>query len=526
LSSYFHGALYQIVLFAEYAVYFAAGWVFGLFSSPTDYYVSYLADPIPHFLLARGTAVAAALGVVWLSHAIASRVYNPRVGLAAAIFAAFSLLPFQMSFLALADMPATFLLMAATYLAVRSVEEPGEHGYFCASAVFVGLAAATKYHAGLGIVIVLVAGGLKAASQARPVTLSVRLAILGSVLAGVGFCAGIPQVLADPLHLYDDVFRRLGGQYAGYDPAGNAWLFLVTNHLRNGLGIPLAVASVVGAGFAIYKRSHPDLLLLAFPVGLYLLLMQSVGFAYHFLPAVPFLLILAARWLDAVASAVVPRRRLTATLAAAALVVGPTLLDCVRLVSVMGSPSTKTLAKAWIETHVPAGATIMSEGYVFTAPAFGPPIAESRSTLERDVAFVKQNSGTARTAVLRLAYYDRLQGGGPTYDILKVREMDADAISREAPAYLVTTSDRDRLAGDELAVMFTPVGYGKARAGVKARIAQDYIVVGAIVPAQVFTPMFPHLMDEDYRAIRRWPVFAGGGSRGPAITIWARRNEG
>jgi len=523
LSSYIHGALFQGILFLAYAAYFLAGRLLGFFASPTDYYVTYLADPTPFFLFARGAAAAAGVGVVGLSYAVASRMYHPRVGVLAGLFTAFSLLLFQMSFLGLADMPAVFLLMLAAYLAVRSVEQPADRRAYAVAAALVGLAAACKYHAGLGIVIVYVAAFLKATSHANRIGVFLRLSVIGSVAAGVGFCLGIPQVLADPLRFYDDVFVRLSGQYTGYDPVGNAWLFLFTHHLRNGLGIPLLLTSLAGIGFAVYKRSQWDLLLLSLPLCMYLLFMRSVGFAYHLLPAVPFVLVLAARFLDAVARQLPRRVGPAASLVLAALVVIPTFLDCVRLIQVMRSPSTKTLAKDWIEDHLPAGATIMSEGYIFTAPVYGPPLLEARSTLERDIAFVKENGGTGLTPELRLAHYDRLYGEGKTYDILRVREMDTEEIARQRPRYLVTTSDKDRLAGDELAAMFTPAGYSQRRSAGREYIARDYTVLAAIAPTAAVTGFFPHLMDEDYHQIREWPLFSNRGSRGPTITIWERR---
>lgn len=526
LSSYLHGALYQVILFLEYAAYFAVGRLLGLFASPTDFFLAYLENPTPFFLLARLTAAACGVGVVWLSYAIAARTYHRQVGLIAALLTACSLLMFQMSFLALADMPAVFLLMLATYLAVRSVDQHADRRVYAAAAALVGLAAACKYHAGLGIVIVYVAAFLKAVNQVNRVGVFLRLSVIGSMAAGVGFCLGIPQALVDPVRFYDDVFGRLSGQYAGYDPVGNAWLFLFTHHLRNGLGTPLLLASLAGIGFAVYKRSTWDLLLLSFPLCMYLLFMRSVGFAYHLLPAIPFVLILAARFLDAVAGKFPRRAAPAASLALAAIVVIPTFLDCVRLIQVMRSPSTKTLAKAWIEDHLPAGATIMSEGYIFTASAYGPPLVEDRSTLERDIAFVTENRGTGQTAALRLAHYGRLYGEARTFDILKVREMDSEEIARQHPRYLVTTSDRDLLAGDELAVMFTPAGYGQKRAAVREHIARDYSVLAAIAPTAAVTSFFPHLMDQDYRRIRERPLLSTGGSRGPTITIWERRSQG
>jgi hypothetical protein len=525
LSSYFHGALYPQVLFLEYAAYFVLGRMLGLFSSSTDFLLAYIKDPTAFFLLARVTAVLCGVGVVWLSYAIASRVYHPRVGLVASLFTAFSLLMFQMSFLALADMPAVFLLLMATYLAVRSVEQPKERRFYCAAAALVGLAAACKYHAGFGVVTLTVAAFMKCADHEHRTRAFVHLAVLGSIFVVVGFCVGMPQFLLDPAAFYGNIFHRLGAQYLGYNPDRNAWLFLFTHHLRNGLGIPLELASLLGLGFALYNRSKWDLLMLSFPVSFYLLFMHSVGFAYHLLPAVAFLLILAARFVDAVVEKLRRRGSLGASLFLAAVVATPTFLDSVRLVQVMRSPSTKTMAKTWIEEHIPGGATIMAEGYIFTDPTFGPPLVETRSTLERDIAFMIENKGTGRTARLRLAHYDNLYDNARAYDVLKVRSLDSEAITRDRPPYLIMTSDKDSPAGKELAGMFMTGDYGERRETVKEGIRRRYDVLATIAPTVAFTNFFPHLMDEDYRLIRNWPLFSRGRSRGPTITIWERRSR-
>lgn len=522
MSSYLHGALYSLVLFVEYGAYFVLGRMMGIFSSSTDFLLGYLKDPTSFFLLARGTAVLCGAGVVWLSYGIASRMYHRRVGLVAGLFTAFSLLMFQMSFLALADIPVIFILMLAVYLVVRSVEQPKEYKFYCAAAALVGLAAAGKYHAGFGVVPLSVAAVIKCVEHERRISAFVRLAVLGAGFVGVGFCIGMPQVLLDPVAFYQDIFHKLGGQYLGHNPDGHAWLFLFTHHLRNGLGTPLEIVSLLGLIFALYHRSKWDFLLLSFPVSFYLLFMHSVGFAYHLLPAIPFLLILAAKFLDAVAEKLRGQESLGVSLLLAAGVVAPTCLDSVRLIQVMHSPSTKMLAKTWIEEHIPEGTAIMVEGYVFTDPTFSPPLAETFSSLDRDIAFVTENKGIGKIAMLRRANYDRLYGKAKAYDVRKVGFLPLDVAANDPPRYLVMTSDNDTPGGQELAGMFMSNEYGDKRKAVKEEIRRRYSVLATIAPTVAFTKFFPHLMDEDYRLIRNWPLFSRGGSRGPTITIWER----
>lgn len=519
-SSFLHGGLYQLVLFVEFAAYFALGRVFGIFSSSTDFYVAYLKDPSHFFLLGRATVVLCGVGVVWLSYAIASTTYQRRVGVLASVFTAFSLLIFQVSFLALADLPAVFLLMLAVYLVVRSVGEPSERRLYCAAAALVGLATAAKYHVAFGVVTLCVAAVMKCWDRQDRAREILKLTMVGAVLVAVGFCVGIPQVVLDPIGFYDDVFHKLSGHYLGVD-SGRSAVGLLFTQLRDGLGIPLEVTLVLGFGFALYKRSKWDLLMLSFPVSFYLLFMHSVGFAYHLLPAVPFLLILASRVLDALVERILGRESLGVSLCLALLVVAPTFLDSIRLVQVMRSPSTKAAAKTWIEKRLPAGTRLMAEGYVFTAPAFSPPLLENPVTLKRDIADAVENRGTGRTASLRLANYDRLYNGARAYDILKVTSLRVDTIAAAAPRYLVMTSNRDAPVGTD--GLLGSADYVAKREALKQRIQREYTILATIAPTTAFTNFFPHFMDEDYRLLRSWSLFSRDGSRGPIITIWEKR---
>lgn len=526
MSSFMHGAFYQIILALEFAVYFVVGRVQGLFRSPQDFLLAYLKDPTSVFLLARMTAVLCGTGVAWLTYAIGSRLYNERVGLAAGLFTAFSLLMFQMSFLALADVPAVFLLMLATYLVVRSIERPKDLTLYSAAAALIGLAAACKYHSGLGIGTLLVGAFLKSAADQHRMKAFLRLGILGGIVSLAAFCVGIPHFVFDPVGFYNGVFLKLGSFYIG-SSGESAWLFPFTHHLRSGLGIPLEIASLLGLAFALYKRSDGDILIVSFPAFLYLVLMHSVGFAYHLVPALPFLLILAARLIDAAAENVLRRPSLVASLLLATAVATPTFLDSARFVSVLRSPGTKTTAKAWIEAHIPQGSTIMAEGYIFTTPTFGPPLVESPSSLERDIAFVKEQKGAGRIPALRLAHYDQLSDSARAYDVLKVGFLNSKAIASRLPRFLVMTSDMDSPAGRELESLYLSMSdeYGEKRVAVKEDIQRGYLVRAIFAPTEPFTRMFPHLMDEDYRALRSWPLFAGETSRGPTITVWERRAE-
>lgn len=521
-----HGALYQLVLFVEYAAFFLMGRAFGWFSNSTDFFLAYLKDPTLFYLLARITSALCGVGVVGFTYGAGARLYDKSVGLGAALLTAFSLLMYQMSFLALADMPAVLLLTVAAWLLAGWIGRPQAMRGFCAAAFLIGLAAAAKYHAGVAAVLLPAAAFLATPlGPDRPKAL-IRLSLLACAFLAGGFLIGIPQAALHPQDFYKDVFVRMGGEYIGENTNRFSWLFWLTHHLPNGLRIPLAACVLLGVASAVRRRSPSDLFLLSFPAALSLVLMQSVGFAYHLLPALPFLLILAARLIGSAARRLAPGAPLAATLLLAFAAGLPSFLDSLRYARLMLSPDTKVLAKQWIERNVPAGSTVMMEGYIHSVPIQCPPLAEDRKTLERDLASISAQGGTGLAVKLRLNRHGEVHGRDIAFDIIKEYRLEVPAIARLKPPYLIMTDSHDRPTGKELYYYidrYISKDYFLRRSLMKEEVLRSYELAASFAPGAEFTFMFPHLTDADYRAVRAWPLFSPSPSRGPLITVWERK---
>jgi hypothetical protein len=162
--------------------------------------------------------------------------------------------------------------------------------------------------------------------------------------------------------------------------------------------------SVVGAALLARKRPAVAAVLLAFPVAYLLFMLRSELFFVRFaLPAVPFLCLLAAVAVVAVAQAAVSQGRALGLLAGAALTVAtlaqPTL-DTVRHNVLIGREDTRVLAAEWALANVPPGAKLAVEEYTIRdrrPRAYGGPAWQ----LDTDLLDVNQLRRADPTAPLR-----------------------------------------------------------------------------------------------------------------------------
>ncbi len=527
LSSYSHGGLFQLVLFIEYAIYYAAARLIGYASSTTDFLINYLKDPSVLFMIARLTVALCGIGIVYLTFLIAAKIFNARTALIASIFTALSLLMVQMSSLALADIPAVLISLSAFLVIVHSLEKPIDNRMYYIACLLTGLATTCKYYAVFGMAPLYVAAFIKCKDIRVDFSRLAKFILLGSAVAVIGFIIGIPSFILDIPRFYKNTFVRMGGEYILTNPNRNAWLYYFTNHLRNGLGLPLEYAALAGIAYALYKHSRHDVLILSTPIASYLILMHSMGFAYHSLPAVPFILILAARFLDAIGNRFFLKTPFYTALFLGISIVTPTFLDSIKLVRIFTSQDTRIEAKAWVDGMIAQDATILEEGYIHTIPVHGPPLAEDLKTLKRDRDYIISHGGNGRLIDTRIKNYEKIYGGFKKYNILKMERLTKEAVDVHRPRYIILTRANDILTGKELLYyLYFEKDYLAKRQGLKEDIMTKYRLIKSFLPTQEFTPLFPHLMNQDYESIRASDLNRFDGyKQGPSIDIFEAKTN-
>jgi len=131
--------------------------------------------------------------------------------------------------------------------------------------------------------------------------------------------------------------------------------------------LPISAAIAAGGALALRSDLRRGLLLVAFPLLLFVLLGgQQRHFARWFLPAYPMLVILAGyatvRLADAIR--VRPSRRMLLVGLLTVLLIAQGAVSSIRVDSLLAKTDTRTLARGWLERHVPSGTGMVVEPFV------------------------------------------------------------------------------------------------------------------------------------------------------------------
>jgi 4-amino-4-deoxy-L-arabinose transferase-like glycosyltransferase len=354
------------LLFAVFKVRFHAGFPFG----SSGFLHGFRHDPTAVFTTARFVVVLLGTLSVGLVYWAGKSFFDRRVGLAAALLMACAFLPVFYAKQALND-AVTLLPVTVALVGCLLVYQRARVWDWVLAGAAIGVAVDVKYTAG-AMVVVLAVAALARLIEKR---LTLRQLLTGAVVAGAALVIAV--IVLNPYALVDfSLFKHQVLNQAGTAGASgkigqskqSGWIYYIWT-LTWGFGwVPLA-AAVAGSLLALRSDRARGLMLIAFPVALWLFLGgQARHFGRWYLPAYPALAILAAygaiRLLDAL-PALWARRRAVLVGVAAGVLALQGLWTSVRVDSVLARTDTRTLTRQWIEQHVPPGSGMVVEPAVF-----------------------------------------------------------------------------------------------------------------------------------------------------------------
>jgi hypothetical protein len=343
------------------------------------------ADPTAVFVLARVTSAVlgtAAVGFVYLT---AARLYDRRVGVFAALVMAVAFLPVFYSHLALNDVPA-LLPLAVSAWGSAGVLTRGRPRDWVLAGAGLGLAAATKYTAGIVVLPLLVAAAFRLWDD-RTRAGALRGIAAAAAAAAALFLIANPHALLSWDEFRSDVTKQQEAA-SGFGKLGldqDSGIVYYLGVLTWGFGwVPLAAA--LGGAFVAFREDlRRGLFLVPWPL-LFIAYMgtQERFFGRWLLPALPALAILAGLAATRLVDAVSRRRpRLLAVAAgvAAAALAAQGLYYSVHVDRVLSNDDTRNLTRAWMAANIPAGSKVVVEPIVpdaWFADADAPDAAEAR----------------------------------------------------------------------------------------------------------------------------------------------------
>jgi 4-amino-4-deoxy-L-arabinose transferase-like glycosyltransferase len=331
--------------------------------------------PVDAFYL-WGRAVTAITGTatVWIVYQAALRWDRRTALLAAAMFAEIPL-HVRESHFELTDVPATFVVTVTLLLSLRAHERSTVWAFALAGAA-AGLAAGTKYNAGLAIVLPLAASAMTPGT--RPSRLAATLATVGAALAA--FLVVAPYTFLD-LPTFLNQFARLVSEYRSATPlAPISQPYL--KHLRYALQWPgsiiVCTGLVLGVSRAFRGPERLKWMLVAFFPILYFRVIstQNIAYARYLLPLLPFLSLLGAAAIVGLIDAL-RRTRLSrpvqavTVVALALLAVVPPAYTAMQFDATAAKVWTTEQAYGWILNSIPAGARVTMESrQILLPPAY------------------------------------------------------------------------------------------------------------------------------------------------------------
>lgn len=333
---------------------------------------AYATNPSEVFLVARVAVALLGTVAVWLLHAVGARLFDRRVGLLAAALGAVAFLPVFYGHLALNDVPATAPATLALLGAALVLRGGGTRAALLGG-IGAGLAAGTKYTAGIALLPLLTAILLAARDRREPLAHALLVPALAACAAALaGFLIANPYALLDFDAFHAGVARQRtlasGEELSKLGLTQRNGVVYYLWSLTWGLGWIPALAALGGAVRLLARDRRLALVLLPAPV-LYVLFMgaQERYFGRWLLPVLPVVILLAAYAGMALARGVAARAPRLAAPAGALVAVALLAQGAVHSVHVdrvLARPDTRGSARDWLLANVPAGAKVVIEPFV------------------------------------------------------------------------------------------------------------------------------------------------------------------
>ena len=399
--------------------------------------------PVERFVAwARLANIGIGAGIIVFTALIGRRVFNARVGIAAAAIVAVAPLCTAATLVVRNDAGMVLAVLAAVYCALVALDDGRPRWVLLAGAAG-GVAAAIKYSSVFVVVPVVAAACLRRGTTGRAAR---------GIAAGAAFAAAVAIsnhfVWADVptfLHQLADQAAITGaGRWSAIaNPAG---MYVQVLAGSTGVGVALLAAAVCFTIYALTMPRAQTMIFLAFPV-LYMWFMthRPSQFARWVLPLLPFTAIAGSGALDAalgrLATLTRPhpaeptRFRGTAPVIVFALVVlaaaAQPLAGAATDLSRRLATPTHTLAEQWLATHVKRGEPVLTEDGWLDLAALPAPVRrvpDLRALLNGGVAacdgavwVVVPETDFGHPTLARLAFVRRFHanqgfGGNTGYD--------------------------------------------------------------------------------------------------------------
>jgi hypothetical protein len=422
-------SLPMYIMFFVYGSLYVIGTGFGFFTGTEDFLRLYVENPTIFWILGRSMSAFSALLTIILVFFIGRKLYDVRTGLLASLFLSVAYLHVRDSHYCTPDILLT-LLMGAAFWFVIAVSEKGDLKSYLFAGLFGGLAASTKYVGGaticLTIFLVFLWNSLRSRKK-ETMRREFGYLLIAAATAALAFIAGTPFSVLDYQQFIHDVLVQAVMVEPSASKVGflssyfNGLNYIFSTILWNGLGIPLFVLYVSGMIASIFGRRRSDLLLWCYWLP-YMVVFSilSIHRATYFTPIVPISCLFAASFLARVGFSSVrliggeqAKRCLAYTLTGAVLAYSG--FQSFKFNYIITRPDTRSTAKEWVESHIPANSVILKEAYT---PVLNKTESQLAAFIEEDT--VNHESWNKANIAKNTIEYNIFREMHPQYEVYEI----------------------------------------------------------------------------------------------------------
>ena len=363
---------FTYVLAIAFALYRLLMVIIGQFPSIAAIKEIYYVYPFQFHLIGRWISILAGTATIPLLYWVGKKLYGKLTGLLSAAFLAVIFFHVRTSHFATVDVFVTFLTMVSFAFSVAILEK-NDVKYYIGAGVFAGLAAATKFNAGIVVLPLIISHFFSYFSNSTVdwKTFFLKIVIAGVVTLAV-FLIACPMPLLDFKEFWGGIVGTVrfesigklgsGGSFWSYFTGDQSpgYGFFHFNTLPKGLGWPIVLLFCIGTIILLIRHKKQDFVILVFPIVLYLLVGRlNYKALRHLMMAIPFFLIISAETLRILTHKFDKRAGLPIAIILFGIgIVIPQIQKSLSYDLAMQETDTRTIAKDWIESNIPAGAKI------------------------------------------------------------------------------------------------------------------------------------------------------------------------
>jgi len=410
--NFLYPSLYFYALFGWEALFFLVGRVAGLYHSVADFQREFFTDPSRLFLAGRALTTVFGVATVPALYAFGRRLFDSATGTIAAAFLAVAPVAVRDAHYVKLDVPVTFFVVLTHVVVAKIVTDAAaaeRPRSWAAAGLFAGLTVSTHYYAAFIVIPIAVAALIEARRTGRWPH-AARLLAIAAIATIAGFIIGTPFFFVEPQTALRDIVavREIDIDRAVESTGAFTSFARYADILfRDAVGWPVCVLAAAGFIWALVADLRRGLILGSFAAAFLVFVSNTVPMSRYLNVIIPLMGLAAAYAITRVSRAFGPR----APAAAAALTLAamtPGLITSVKTDLFFRQADTRTLAREYVESHLPPGATILVQPY--SAPL--------RRTHEALLEALRANLGSESKATIKFQLMLAAQPATPAYRLI------------------------------------------------------------------------------------------------------------